>query len=172
MSNFTMDCESWIGATLIDHDDHKLGKIEAIYYDEQTGQPQWMAVKSGLLGNRHDLVPVAGAMIGDEDIKTPYDKGQVGDAPRIDVDEDLRDDQVADLYRHYGLSFDDPAGGDIIVEREIVLPATDPNTQAADDMLVATGHESAVDAGAPVYETQAEQDMAVATGRAMPGRVA
>ncbi len=172
MSNFTTDCESWIGGTLIDKDERKLGTIDAIYYDEQTGRAQWMTVKTGLLGHRHGFVPVAGAMIGDEAVMTPYDKGEVEDAPKVDPEEDLRDEQVVELYRHYGLSYDAPCAGDVLVERESVLPATDADTQARDDMLVATGHGPEVPAAAPVYETQAEQDMAVATGRAAPARVA
>ena len=49
MSINTMDSESWIGSTLVDNDDRKLGTIEAIYFDEQTGQSQWMAIKTCLL---------------------------------------------------------------------------------------------------------------------------
>lgn len=44
MSIDTMDCETWIDSTLIDRDDRKVGTIEAIYFDEDSGQPQWMAV--------------------------------------------------------------------------------------------------------------------------------
>ena len=141
MSIDTMDSESWIGSTLIDRDDRKVGRIEAIYFDEQTGRPQWMAVKAGLLGKGHNFVPLADAVIVEDAIKTSYDKSQIDDAPKIDPDEDLREDQVVELYGYYGLSYDAaPAGeGEVIVEREVVPPLTDPDTQADDDMLIATG---------------------------------
>jgi hypothetical protein len=153
MSNITMDSESWIGSTLLGSDDVKVGRIEAIYFDEQTGRPQWMAVKTGLFGNNHHLVPLAEAMpTTDGDVKTPYDKRHVEDAPKIEGDEDLADDQVVELYRYYGLAYDVPtddalpareASGyddrDTVVEPDDGLTAVTPGTQAELDMLVATG---------------------------------
>jgi hypothetical protein len=56
----------------------------------------------------------------------------------------------------------------VIVEREIVLPKTDADTQAQDDMLVATGFEPAAVVEPAAGETQGERDMRVATGRAAP----
>jgi hypothetical protein len=169
MSFDGIDCESWIGGTLIDREDRKVGRIEAIYFDEQTGRPQWMVVKAGLLGNRHDFVPLDGAAIDGDAVRTPFDKSQIDDAPKIDPDEDLREDQVIELYGYYGLAYDAPvAGRDVIVEREIVLPPTDRDTQAQDDMLVATGSEPVLDPVVARPMTQAEEDMLVATGRTAP----
>lgn len=56
----------------------------------------------------------------------------------------------------------------VIVEREIVLPMTDHDTQAQDDMLVATGFEPGVIVEPAIEETQGERDMRVATGRTAP----
>jgi len=174
MSTITTDSESWIGSTLIDRDDSKLGTVEAIYFDEQNGRPQWMAVKSGLLGHRHSFVPLAGAMVTGDAITTPYDKAQVADAPKVDTDEDLHDDEVVELYGHYGLSYEPgaTAGDDVTMEREIVPPAAAPGTQAEDDMLIATGHEPEVGPMPAHHETHAEQDMRIATGQAEPYRAA
>jgi len=132
----TMDSETWIGSTLIDSAEHKVGTIEAIYFDEDTGRAQWMAVKSGLLGTKHSFVPLTDAMAVDDAIQTPYDKSQIDDAPSVDPDEDLRDEQVLELYRHYGLPYEAPAAGD-----RVLGPDIDPvdDTQPADDMRVATG---------------------------------
>ena len=191
-SIITMDSETWIGSTVIDGDDNKLGTIEAIYFDEQTGEAQWMAVKTGLFGNKHHFVPLAGAAPVDEVVRTPYDKRQVDDVPKIDPDEDLRDDQVVELYRYYGLSYDAPAAGDRdilerdhdvvepdrdIVDRDlaepgVVPPAAAPGTQAQDDMLVATGHAPEAGVTEPVARTQAEEDTLIATGRSEPYRAA
>ncbi len=135
MDTSTDDSESWIGRTLIDTDDDKLGTIEAIYFDEQTGRPQWIAVKTGLFGMKHNFVPHADAMPDGDLVRTPYDKGLVDDAPKVDPDEDLADDQVAELYRYYGLPYEAPAVGP-----DPVLLATDDRTNSEEQMAVTTGH--------------------------------
>lgn len=105
----TNDSESWIGTTLIDDDGNKLGRIEAIYFDQETGRAQWMAVKTGLLGSRHTFVPLDGATPTEDAIMTPYDKDLIDEAPRVAPDEDLPDQAAYELYAHYGLPYDAPA---------------------------------------------------------------
>lgn len=144
MSAITMDSESWIGSTLIGNDDCKLGTIEAIYFDGESGRAQWMAVKSGLLGTKHSFVPLAGATPADDAVVTPYDKSQVDDAPKIAPDEDLADEQVVELYAYYDLPYDDDAPMDsdsAAAQPDVNLMATDPGTQSEHDMRVATAQD-------------------------------
>jgi hypothetical protein len=76
-----------IGATAYDHDGDKLGNIRPIYYDEDTAQPKWITVHTGLfrrlewashqrekspVGSRE--VPVAGRGAGIRGPKTADDK--------------------------------------------------------------------------------------------------
>jgi hypothetical protein len=35
---------SWQGSTMVDRDGDKLGTIESIYLDDQTGEPEWALV--------------------------------------------------------------------------------------------------------------------------------
>lgn len=174
MSINTMDSESWIGSTLVDSDDRKLGTIEAIYFDEQTGQSQWMAIKTGLFGNKHHFVPLGGATPTDEAVMTPYDKRQVDDAPNLDPDEDLADEQVVELYRYYGLAYDQPACGDqVVVETDPVLTAPAPRTQAEVDMPVDTGQmEPGAGYAASDREIEADQDRYIDTGQSERHRAA
>jgi stress response protein YsnF len=39
--------QSWQGRTMVDPAGDKLGTIDAIYLDDETGQPEWAAVTSG-----------------------------------------------------------------------------------------------------------------------------
>jgi hypothetical protein len=183
MNITSMDSESWIGRTLIDGEDRKLGTIEAIYFDAQTDRPQWMAVKTGLWGAKHSFVPLADATPVDDAIRTPYAQGQVDDAPRFAAAEDLPDDQVAELYRYYGLAYDPPVARDVevveVVETvEVVEPddgyaAPAPATQGERDVLIATGRETEIAGyGAIAPRTQAEEDLLVATGQIVPRRAA
>ena len=38
---------SWQGSTMVDRDGDKVGTIESIYVDDQTGQPEWALVNTG-----------------------------------------------------------------------------------------------------------------------------
>lgn len=112
MSFTTVDRESWIGSTLIDPHDNKLGTIDELYFDLETDQPQWMLVKTGLFGTKRSLVPLTDARVTEGGIMTPFDKRQIDDAPRIGPTDDLPDDQVHELYRHYNLVYDAPVDAD------------------------------------------------------------
>jgi hypothetical protein len=112
MSISTLDRESWIGSTLTDSENRRLGTIEEIYCDEQTGRPLWMVVKTGVFGTRRSFVPLAGAMPADDAIMTPCVKSQIDGAPKLDPTEDLPEDRVRELYRYYGLPYGAPVDGD------------------------------------------------------------
>ena len=84
------DIETWRGKKMVDADGDKIGTIEAVFLDRQTGQPAWAAVKTGLFGHKHTLVPIRDAQVTDDDqVRVPLDKEQVKDAPRIDPDGEL-----------------------------------------------------------------------------------
>jgi uncharacterized protein (TIGR02271 family) len=95
----------WRGRTAVDSDGGKIGSIDDIYMDTQTGKPEWLAVKTGLFGSKVSFVPIAGASDADGDVRLPYDKQQVKDAPTADADGALSQDEEASLYRHYGLDY-------------------------------------------------------------------
>jgi hypothetical protein len=53
----------WGGHDLVDRDGVKAGSIVDLYIDEQTKQPTWALVCTGLLGSRQTLVPLAQATV-------------------------------------------------------------------------------------------------------------
>ncbi|MGL5816695.1 MAG: PRC and DUF2382 domain-containing protein [Phycicoccus sp.] len=128
--------------TLIGRDVHgsdgKLGQAAQIYLDDVTGKPEWVTVKTGLLGTRETFVPVAQAQVEGDDLRVPYDKETVKDAPTIDSDDDhLSQEQEAGLYRHYGLDYSEqqsdsglPENGQDDTARSAreTRPATDAHT--------------------------------------------
>jgi uncharacterized membrane protein YqjE len=101
----------WEGRTLLDRDGDKIGTIEEIYLVEETGQPEWALVKLGRLGGRATLVPLAGADPVAEGIRAAYEKSVVTDAPRIDGDGEPSEQEVAAVYRHYGIDSGEGANG-------------------------------------------------------------
>jgi len=93
------------GQDLYDASGDKIGKIEEIYLDADTGAPEWALVNTGLFGTKSTFVPLRDA--GDEggNVRVPYEKAQVKDAPKMDPDGELSQEQEAELYRHYGLGY-------------------------------------------------------------------
>jgi uncharacterized protein (TIGR02271 family) len=90
---------------MVDPAGAKLGTIDAIYLDDETGQPEWATVTSSLFGTKAAFVPLAQAQDTGDSVQVPYDKQQVKDAPSLEADGQLSQDEEAELYRHYGLDY-------------------------------------------------------------------
>jgi uncharacterized protein (TIGR02271 family) len=99
--------QSWRGSTVVDRDGDKLGTIDDIYLDRQTDQPEWVAVKTGMIGSKLSFIPLAGADRSGDEIRVPYEKAHVKDAPSIEPDGELSQQEEARLYEHYGLEYDE-----------------------------------------------------------------
>jgi sporulation protein YlmC with PRC-barrel domain len=80
---------SWQGRAMVDRDGDRIGSIEDIYADDQSGEPEWALVKTGLFGTKSSFVPIVQASQRDGDVQVPYDKQLVKDAPRIEADQHL-----------------------------------------------------------------------------------
>lgn len=92
---------SLIGADVTDADGSKIGTVGQIYVDPGTGRPNWATVKTGFFGTSESFVPLDQADDVDGELRVPYTKDFVKDAPRIDDHADLSDDEENLLYHHY-----------------------------------------------------------------------
>jgi uncharacterized protein (TIGR02271 family) len=92
-----------IGTTAIDADGDKIGKVSEVYLDDETGRPEWATVHTGLFGTKETFVPLAQAELSGEQLRFPYDKAKVKDAPKVDTDGHLSPQEEQELYRYYGL---------------------------------------------------------------------
>ncbi|MBT2566259.1 YsnF/AvaK domain-containing protein [Arthrobacter sp. ISL-85] len=81
----------------------KIGAVGQVYSDDDTGQPKWVTVKTGLFGTRESFVPLEGARMQGEDLVVAYSKDQVKDAPGVDPDGHLDPAEEDRLYQHYRL---------------------------------------------------------------------
>ena len=95
----------WRGRTVVDRDGEKIGKLDEIYLDRETNEPEWALVKTGLLGTKSSFVPLKGAAPAEDDVRVAHAKGQVKDAPSVDPDGELSQQEEGQLYRHYGLHY-------------------------------------------------------------------
>jgi uncharacterized protein (TIGR02271 family) len=143
--------QAWQGRTMVDPAGDKLGTIDAIYLDEETGQPEWATVTRGLFTAKAAFVPLAQAQDMGDSVQVPYDKQQVIDAPSPQADGSLSQDEEAELYRHYGLDYGEhrsdsglPAGTaddtqDDTVGRDTSGPTTDQAmTRSEEELRVGT----------------------------------
>jgi len=96
---------AWRGNDVVDRDGDKIGKVEEIYLDEQTDQPEWLAVKTGLFGGKLTFIPLAEATDEGGNVRVPYESSLVKDAPNAEADGALSQDEEQQLYRHYGLDY-------------------------------------------------------------------
>ncbi len=107
------DIRDWRGHNVVDPDDHKIGKLEAIYVDTGTDQPAFATVTVGLAKRqRLVFVPLAGATVGPGSLKVTYAKRQVKDAPSIDTDGELPAHDEEAIFRHYDLTYQPGGGGE------------------------------------------------------------
>ena len=101
------DVQTWKGQDLRDNDGDKIGSIADIYLDRQTGEPEWIAVKTGLFGSNVSFVPIRQASSTGDGVTVPYAKDKVKDAPNVDADGELSPEEERRLYQHYDVAFGD-----------------------------------------------------------------
>jgi uncharacterized protein (TIGR02271 family) len=101
----TTDAYQWQGRTMVGSDGEKIGKIAEIYEDPDTGKPEWATVSSGLFGTKQNFVPLAGSSPDGEDVHAQVTKDQVKDAPGVENDGELSEQEERRLFEHYGVPY-------------------------------------------------------------------
>src|ERR671920_551346 len=92
-----------IGKDVYDQSGDKIGSASEVYLDDESGQPEWVTVRTGLFGTKESFVPLRDADLTDDGVRVPVSKAQVKDAPKIDTDGHLSPQEEQELYRYYGL---------------------------------------------------------------------
>src|SRR3712207_4538151 len=100
----------WRGRTVIDPAGEELGKITALYLDGESQRPAWASVKRGLLKPQETIVPLTGAEEAEGAVRVAYDKATVENAPDVDPDLELSEDEERALHEHYGREWAPPSG--------------------------------------------------------------
>jgi len=147
------ELQRWEGRTVLDKDGDKIGKVDQVLINDETGHPEWIGVTTGLFGKRQSFVPLAESRFVGDDVQVAYDKGHVKDSPNFDVESYLEPQEEADLYAHYGLEYMplqaeapvsgyEPAGG--TVARDTSGPETDDViTRSEEEVRVGTRRQEA-----------------------------
>jgi uncharacterized protein (TIGR02271 family) len=138
----------WRGRQVIDSDGDKVGTLEELFRDEDTQEPEWAVIKTGMFGKKLSFVPLQGAAPAGEDVRVQFSNAQIKDSPRIDdSDGQLSQDEEARLYEHYGMSYSERrsdsglpegnggAGGRGAVGRDTSGPTTDDAMTRSEEEL-------------------------------------
>jgi uncharacterized protein (TIGR02271 family) len=156
------DYAAWTGRTVVDPSGNKVGKVSQIYLDIETGQPEWVAVNTGLFKSRSSFVPLQGATADGDQLVIAYDKALVSDAPQVDDDGSvLSPEEEQRLYGYYGLAY---TSSDAYASPE---PYASPEayTSPEAEPYARSG------AGTDTAMTRSEEQLSVGTVRQEAGRV-
>ncbi|WP_312847689.1 PRC-barrel domain-containing protein [Streptomyces sp. WAC06128] len=100
-------------ANVLDHpvydgDGNKIGDAKHVFFDDMTGRPEWVSVKTGMFGSNESFIPIRDAAVVQDHLEVPYRKEQVKDAPNVDVDAGghLSESEEHRLYDYYGINWD------------------------------------------------------------------
>jgi hypothetical protein len=95
------DTPNYIGRAAVDAEGNRIGKITKVYDDDQTGQPRWILVETGMFGTRQSFAPVHGSRFDGELVVLAVSKDQVKDAPNIDSDAHVSESEQDALRQYY-----------------------------------------------------------------------
>jgi sporulation protein YlmC with PRC-barrel domain len=99
----------WQGKMLVDSDGEKIGKLQDVYVDVETDEPQFGTVKEGFIGRHLTFVPLGGIRVGPDDLRVPVSREQVKAAPNIEMHGgELSQEDESALYHHYELNYTPP----------------------------------------------------------------
>ncbi|WAP52247.1 YsnF/AvaK domain-containing protein [Arthrobacter sp. ATA002] len=85
----------------------KIGSVGTFYLDDQTNEPAWVTVNTGLFGTNESFVPLSEATVEGVDVLVPYSKDEVKNSPQVESDGSISPEEEVTLYRYYGFTYDD-----------------------------------------------------------------
>ena len=99
----------WHGKMLVDRRGEKIGKLQDVYVDVETDEPQFATIKEGFIGRHLTFVPLGGIKVGPDSLEAAVSLAQVEDAPNIaQHGEELSQAGESALYHHYELNYTPP----------------------------------------------------------------
>ena len=95
------DPKQYVHRAAVDPDGSRVGKISQVYLDDNTGQPLWVLVETGLFGTRLNFAPAHGARLDGDLVVLAVSKDQIKDSPSLGKDEQLGEGEQEALRQHY-----------------------------------------------------------------------
>jgi hypothetical protein len=107
--------EAYRDYTVYDQHYERVGRVDDLFVDEND-QPEYIGVKTGLLGMKSTLIPMEIARVNDRRklIEVATDRHTITEGPAFDDNEEITRDHEARIYGYYGLhhpGFQEGTGG-------------------------------------------------------------
>jgi hypothetical protein len=101
------DVSSLPGKKISDQTENPIGKVKQIYATD--GYPMWVAVEmtSGIGDKRTVFIPLARIKDEDGELRVPYSKQRIGDAPEVDDSDGISAECDRQLRDYYGIDTGD-----------------------------------------------------------------
>ncbi|MCQ1952220.1 DUF2382 domain-containing protein [Arthrobacter sp. zg-Y238] len=109
----------------------RIGSVGTFYLDDQTDEPAWVTVNTGLFGTSETFIPLSEATVEGADVLVPYSKEEVKNAPHIESDGSISPDEEVTLYRYYGFSYDD-GSSESVSETDTITETRDSGMRGSD----------------------------------------
>lgn len=129
------DIDALANATVFDSEGKKVGTVGDVYFDDQTQQPAFVSVNTGLFGMKETFVPYDAADRAADGISVPFTKDFIKDAPNVDADGHLTPEEERRVFEHYGMQYDATTGH----RSPVSEPGTAGSPDAAGDAGAAGG---------------------------------
>jgi uncharacterized protein (TIGR02271 family) len=138
------DLQDMEGRAAIDRDGTKLGKVGQVYLDDQSGQPLWVTINTGMFGTKESFAPLYGSRITGDNLQLAVTKDMVKDAPGIEADGHLEGTENEALYSYYAGHLgdstpqdtrEDRSGRDGVQGRDTSGPTTDDAMTRSEERL-------------------------------------
>lgn len=100
MSDLNLD--EYYDAVVYDVNGEKVGGVGQVFLDEETGEPSWVTVRTGLFGLKESFVPLVESRLEDGVLHVKFTKEFIKEAPRQDPDAPMTVAEEDALQAHYG----------------------------------------------------------------------
>jgi sporulation protein YlmC with PRC-barrel domain len=106
------EVKQWEGHNVVDYDGKKIGTLEDVYLAAGSSEAVFACVKTGMLGRRQFLVPLAGTRLSRNRVQVAYQQDQVKGAPQFEPGATLDSGMEQALARHYDIELTASPVGD------------------------------------------------------------
>jgi hypothetical protein len=93
----------WIGCELDGVGGDRVGRVQGVFVDSESGEPAWLVVALGRRGAKKVAVPIRECAAAAGRAWTAQDRGALHDAPAVDPTRPLLREHEATICEHYGI---------------------------------------------------------------------
>lgn len=106
--------EELTGSDVYDQMGEKIGSVKRLYGAGGEGAPSWVgvAVRTGLIGRELVLIPLSRLKEEDGQVRVPYTKQHLLDAPDVEADDGLSEEDEECLNDYYAVARGDQPAED------------------------------------------------------------